>query len=224
MFWVLNYICITRDGPGGKRRLELNLSNQNRDANLTNSPKMTFAELRHLQLMNYALFSAERRTLADTKKGLFKDDEYERRVVPCFHPYFKPLVPFMKDWWYILRFAHKYDLEDIHSWTLKAINRALAGLPKTIDTQAETDVASARQKELDDLQPKFDHDSKGKGRANIPPALTSDVKGKAKATWDISPQPLQSSNDTSNMPGPSRPITRSSTARAQSAPKRGRHR
>ena len=88
-FWVMTYICITRQGPGGDRRDDLKPEG--------NAPKQ-------LLLTNYYLFSSDEvHDLVHNKRRMFTMDECEEYALQVFHPYFNSLKPLMRKWWKILR-------------------------------------------------------------------------------------------------------------------------
>ncbi|RDB18915.1 hypothetical protein Hypma_014319 [Hypsizygus marmoreus] len=144
-FWSLNFVCITREGPGGKRRKELLPQNQ------SSAP-------RELLLVNYCLFSSEDIVeLADNKRELLQDDdEYEVYILSQFHPYFWPLRPLMKKWWQILRLAHEYPVfEATHEWFLRALDETIDELKKKPPSEplnGARDVDKTRKEDLLSLQ------------------------------------------------------------------------
>ncbi|KAG6848664.1 hypothetical protein H0H93_015062 [Arthromyces matolae] len=139
LFWCMTYICITRDGPGGKRRQELHSDNQDHS---------------ELQMVNYTLFSAEAPVLWDNKKELFLNPtHYEEYIMPQFHEYFEPLKPLMKRWWDILQLAHRNPmLETIHLLLRKELQSTTNQLEKTkvsdSDAQRTEKVLQQRKEEL----------------------------------------------------------------------------
>ncbi|THU97745.1 hypothetical protein K435DRAFT_965275 [Dendrothele bispora CBS 962.96] len=97
IFWVLLYLCLTREGPGGKLRTALRKDSATQVAG---SPD---AKIGHLV---YCFFDAERPVLELNKKELFKTpSSFEAHVIPSIHPYFEPLIPLLRAWFRILRVA-----------------------------------------------------------------------------------------------------------------------
>ncbi|KAG6848210.1 hypothetical protein H0H93_002277 [Arthromyces matolae] len=106
-FWCMTFICITRNGPGGQRREELQADYK---GEITEEFKM-------LRTVKCTLFSTDDvYTLWDKKTKLFVNtSHYEEFIMPHFHTYFHPLKPLMKRWWQLLQLAHEYPmLETVH--------------------------------------------------------------------------------------------------------------
>ncbi|THU99113.1 hypothetical protein K435DRAFT_837793 [Dendrothele bispora CBS 962.96] len=94
IFWVLLYLCLTREGPGGKLRAAL------RNDSATQVAGSPDAKIGHLV---YCFFDAEQPVLDLNKKQLFKTpSSFEAHVIPSIHPYFEPLIPLLKEWFRIL--------------------------------------------------------------------------------------------------------------------------
>lgn len=93
--WILLYLCLTRDGPGGSRREELKGENCGGDAN-------------SVEQIVYCFFDSEdKHDLAHNRKLLFNDHEdMKNHIVKQFHPYFDVLKPLVIEWWRLLRFAY----------------------------------------------------------------------------------------------------------------------
>ncbi|RDB19067.1 hypothetical protein Hypma_014321 [Hypsizygus marmoreus] len=165
VFWGVNFLGVTRDGPGGKRREELQPHNQ-ADAD------------RELLLVNYCLFSSEDRgVLARNKRELLKSNEdYETYIQSQFSSYFGPLKPLLMKWWKILRLAHKYPMfEATHEWIIQALDETIADLEKQQlkDTRREA-VIERRKQDLRSLQY---FPGPNEGGPSVPVA------------WDLSPTP-----------------------------------
>ncbi|ETW77007.1 hypothetical protein HETIRDRAFT_460499 [Heterobasidion irregulare TC 32-1] len=95
-FWVLLYLCLTRDGPGGGRRIELSINEP-----LTEETKPIYAAV-------YCLFDSEDdHTLWNNKRLLFNNpDDLDEIILKCIHPYFDSLKPLISRWWKTLRFGY----------------------------------------------------------------------------------------------------------------------
>ncbi|TFK65615.1 hypothetical protein BDN72DRAFT_189470 [Pluteus cervinus] len=112
-FWLLNHLCITLPGPSFSRRNELKVPAGPEDKLLYQKVEELFGD------SNF-------RALALKKRGMFARDSYTDEVVPLFHPYFKPLVPMLTEWWKMLMFSHNVPLiERVHDWVLDIIENAL---------------------------------------------------------------------------------------------------
>ncbi|KAG6893023.1 hypothetical protein C0995_001807, partial [Termitomyces sp. Mi166 len=61
LFWCMTYICMTREGPGGKRRKELRPEFEDEDN----------TDVMELRYINYCFFSSDQKALIHNKKKLF---------------------------------------------------------------------------------------------------------------------------------------------------------
>ena len=134
-FWVLVHICITRQGPGGVRRQELEQKNQDKE------------EYRNLRRVVHCFFDSEMTTMAANKREIFLNPkELEQFVLNNVHGYFQQLKGLIKEWFHLLVLAHQYqafEYYDIHDMVLEILDRALGSLPPD-------DIDEAAQKVLDD--------------------------------------------------------------------------
>ncbi|EAU93390.2 other/FunK1 protein kinase [Coprinopsis cinerea okayama7 len=96
LFWVVVFLCLTREGPGGKRRPE---------------PKddVKGDELYEASLRRYYLFEAPKEEIRKIKCIMFSltirettPPVLENDIFPWFHPFFKPLHGLLAEWWAIL--------------------------------------------------------------------------------------------------------------------------
>ncbi|TRM67376.1 hypothetical protein BD626DRAFT_395870 [Schizophyllum amplum] len=122
-FWVLLYLCITRSGPGGDRREDL-------DSDIAQVPEVKERErMEHLRRVVHCFFDGDTPTLAKNKKMLFEEGvTFETEVLIHIHPYFKPLEKTLRQWWDLLLLAYEfqgYEYHDIH-------NRVIALLEDTL--------------------------------------------------------------------------------------------
>jgi hypothetical protein len=123
-FWVLLYLCLTRDGPGGGRRNELSI----------NEPLN--AETKPIYAAVHTLFDSESDyILWNNKRKLFDHPEdLEKILLKRAHPYFDTLKPFISNWWNILRFGYNtyddyYVAGSIHDRIIKLLEDELSALP-----------------------------------------------------------------------------------------------
>lgn len=95
-FWVLLYLCLTRSGPGGERRDELQ----------PNAPDQN--DVNKLHRIVGCLFEAgDNDTLLANKRRLFENPrELDQIITPCFHPYFADLGNLVVEWWNVIRFGY----------------------------------------------------------------------------------------------------------------------
>jgi hypothetical protein len=85
-FWVLIHICITRQGPGGARREELEQKNEANEA------------YNGLRRVIYYLFDSDMDTMGANKARLFTHPaEFEPYILNNFHPYFQLLKEVVKE-------------------------------------------------------------------------------------------------------------------------------
>ncbi|KAG6858710.1 hypothetical protein C0995_014555 [Termitomyces sp. Mi166 len=143
----MTYICMTREGPGGKRRKELRPEFEDEDN----------TDVMELRDINYCFFSSDQDTLIRNKKKLFMNDDYDEAIVCHFHPYFESLKPLMRQWWKILRFAHKYPMfETIHQMLRNELRSTYEALlkqtPSWEDLVKTNKVLEERRKELEELR------------------------------------------------------------------------
>ena len=134
-FWVLVHICITRQGPGGVRRQELEQKNQDKE------------EYRALRRVVHCFFDSDMGTMAANKREVFVNpDELEQFVLNHFHGYFHPLRELVKEWFHLLALAHQFhafEYYDIHDMVIEILDHALESLPSN-------DIDEAAQKVLND--------------------------------------------------------------------------
>lgn len=143
-FWALTSLCITRGGPGGKRRDELKPGTR------------STPETQELFLVVDCLFYSEDIVrLAETKRRLFTEDLFEKYLLPHVHPYFDPLKPLLVKWWKILQIAYQFPMfEAVHGWFLDALRDIIVALKKDppVIHPGSADVDKFRQKDLRSLQ------------------------------------------------------------------------
>jgi hypothetical protein len=96
LFWVLVFLCLTRDGPGGKRRPEP-------------AHDVEGDELYEASLRRYFLFEGSKAEIEELKGAMFNmairdmiPRVLEDHIFPWFHPFFKPLHGLLAEWWAIL--------------------------------------------------------------------------------------------------------------------------
>ncbi|KAF8919368.1 hypothetical protein CPB85DRAFT_1429982 [Mucidula mucida] len=117
-FWVLIHICLTRSGPDAQQRAELDGDNKDHQ---------------QLRFIVHCFFSCNEDDLAFNKRKLFKaPDDFEKVIIPHFHPYFDELKPFMREWFSLLVLAYDYlegyEYHNIHRRVLDILDRALASM------------------------------------------------------------------------------------------------
>ena len=136
-FWVLVHICLTRQGPGGVRREELEQKNE---------AKEKYNGLRRVIL---CFFDSDVTTMAANKAEIFTHpDEFDQYVLDNFHEYFQPLKDLVKEWFHLLVLAHQFhafEYHDIHDMVLEILDRAL-------ESAAPDDVNEATRKVLEDRE------------------------------------------------------------------------
>jgi hypothetical protein len=143
-FWVLTYLCLTRQGPGGRRRDEL-MPQQSR-----------LPENEPIVRPFFCFFGDEDiGNMAKNKRKLFQLDDYKEYVLKHTHPYFLPLEPLLLKWWKILRLGYKYPVfEAVHDAFLDALKETIEALknqPQERDDAAAA-VDATRLKDLTSLR------------------------------------------------------------------------
>ena len=137
-FWVLVYICLTRNGPGGKRRPELTLPKPGGRSALYNTIQKVFenANLSDLTL---------RRENLVMDLLLFKQD-----ILNHFHPYFGPLEPMMEKWYTLLQRArhhHSIEYDHIHIHVKAILDEAIMNLQPDDPSHADGTIAASQARE-----------------------------------------------------------------------------
>ncbi|KAF9455625.1 hypothetical protein BDZ94DRAFT_1316018 [Collybia nuda] len=165
LFWVLVSICITRGGPGGRRREELK----------PGTPSTP--ETQKLFLLVDCFFYTENISrLVGNKRTLFIQDEFEKYFLPHVHPYFERLKPLLVRWWKILQIAYRFPhFETIHGWFLDALRLSISALKENPPEvhPASADVDAFRREDLRSLQ--------------YFPNQRSASRESQDTTWDTSP-------------------------------------
>ena len=157
-FWVLVHICLTRQGPGGVRREELEQKNQEKE------------EYNGLRRVIHCFFDSTMDTMAANKRAIFKhSSEFDQYILDNFHGYFQPLRDLVKEWFHLLILAHKFhafEYHDIHDMVLEILDRALKSSPSNDINEASEKVLEDRKANLKKLS---DGNSFGKVQQSPPP-------------------------------------------------------
>ena len=166
-FWVLIHICITRQGPGGVRREELEQKNEVNEA------------YNSLRRVIYYLFDSDMATMAANKARLFTHPaEFEPYILNNFHPSFQPLKEVVKEWFHLLILAHKfhaYEYHNIHDMVLEILDRALKSAPpEDISAEATLKVLDERKTNIKKL---LDGSPFGKNQQSPPPHTSPTSRG-----------------------------------------------
>ena len=142
-FWVLVHICITRQGPGGIHRDELQKRNEE---------KKEYTELSRAVL---GFFDSDTATMAANKQEIFKcPEDLDEHVLDHFHEYFRPYRKTVKEWYHLLLLAHQFhafEYHDIHDMVLDILNRALECLPQENISQMGRKVFEERKANIEFL-------------------------------------------------------------------------
>jgi len=145
-FWVLIHICITRQGPGGVRREELEQKNQAKEA---------YDSLRRVV---HFFFDTDMDTMAANKRRIFMNpNDFEKYVLDNLHSYFQPLRDLLKEWYHLLILAHKFhafEYYNIHDMVLEILDHALECAPPD-------DIDEVARKVLDDRKANIEKLSDG---------------------------------------------------------------
>lgn len=114
LFWVFLYMCLTRRGPGGPRREELESSFTGRSPDTIK-----------LRTVVFCLFDGPREVLYDNKGRLLGNPDHMREfIIPCFHPYFDDLKDLALKWWKTLVFGYQhrmFEYDFIHTYVLRIL-------------------------------------------------------------------------------------------------------
>ncbi|KAL1728014.1 hypothetical protein EV714DRAFT_216056, partial [Schizophyllum commune] len=157
LFWMLLYICITRSGPGGRRREEYSIKNL---AALTD-PKQR-QSITHLRKITHCLFDAQDpTTLSKNKRLLLRNgvQDFTAHIEICFHGYFGPFRSTMRAYLQLLRIAYifrGYEYHFIHDRVIELLRDLLEKLndASSDEGQAEytRDELEEREGTVKDLQ------------------------------------------------------------------------
>ncbi|TFY71304.1 hypothetical protein EVG20_g1698 [Dentipellis fragilis] len=139
-WWILLYICLSRNGPGGAQRDELFQQRDEEALWLGNIVDCLFeTKDEYVRRMN--------------KVELFTNlDHLQSFIIPRFHPYFKGLEKLIMDWRTVLHFAYEtYDKVTpgiIHRLVLAVLDDVLKDL-QSAPLEQDTQAAELTQKEDD---------------------------------------------------------------------------
>ncbi|KAA1477293.1 hypothetical protein DENSPDRAFT_844508 [Dentipellis sp. KUC8613] len=130
-WWILLYICLSRNGPGGAQRDELFQRRGEEALWLRN-------------IVGYLFETRDEYVRCSNKVELFMNlDHLQSFIIPRFHPYFKGLEKLIMEWRNILHFAYEtYDEVTpgiVHRLVLAVLDDALKDLqssPLEQDAQA----------------------------------------------------------------------------------------
>ena len=157
-FWVLVHICITRQGPGGVRREELEDKNQAKE------------EYNGLRRVVHCFFDSNVVRMANNKAEIFTHpNEFEQYVLDNFHGYFQPLKGVIKEWYHLLILAyqfHAFEYYHIHDMVLGILDRALGSAPPDIINEEGQKALDDRKANIDKL---LDGNPYGKVQPSPPP-------------------------------------------------------
>ena len=128
-FWVLVYICLTRNGPDGTRRNELDHEDNPSD------------DTEGLQDVINCLFGCDWANIARNKTRVLEcEKDLVDLIFPYFHPYFNGLKDLMRKWRELLYRAHQFHLveyDTIHDRSLELIEEALVKIASNLGEDRE---------------------------------------------------------------------------------------
>ena len=189
-FWVLVHICLTRQGPGGVRREELEQKHQAEQ------------EYKDLRRVIHCFFDSDMSIMAANKSEIFKHpNHFDQYVLDNFHGYFEPLRDLVKEWFHVLILAHKFhafEYHDIHDMVLEILERALESFPPEDINEVAQKVVEGRKANIKKL---LDGNSFGMIQQS-PPLHTSPTSERTVA------QPIYRSPPSSPTPAPKKGKTR----------------
>jgi hypothetical protein len=142
-FWVLVHICLTRKGPGGVLREELEEENDDDEQGIL------------IRRLFYCFFDSDNETMQTNKAHIFANpDDLETFVLDNFHPYFHELKGLVKEWFHTLRLAHQFhafEYYNIHDMVLEILEKALNSLPSDVIDEAGQSVLKTRKEDIEEL-------------------------------------------------------------------------
>jgi hypothetical protein len=185
-FWVLIHICVTRQGPGGVRREELEQENQEKE------------EYNDLRRVVQCFFDSDMVTMAANKAEILTHPlEFEQYVLANFHDYFQPLRGLVEEWFHLLILAHQFhafEYHHIHDMVLDILDRTLASAPPDDINEAGRKVLNDRKANIGKLL-----DANPFGRVQEPPPPHTSPSSQR----DVA-QPVYRSAPSSPSPAPKR--------------------
>ncbi|KAH9946460.1 hypothetical protein B0H21DRAFT_416163 [Amylocystis lapponica] len=141
MFWILDYLCLTRDGPGGSRRKELKRENSRGTAN-------------SLEQIVYCFFDSEEPRVRTHSRALLLHNlkDMETYIVEHFHPYFDVIKPLVLEWWRLLRCAYiSGSYTPMHQPFLEVLNKTLEEIEKKPLSKQSTATLAELERRRKDL-------------------------------------------------------------------------
>ena len=137
-FWVLVYICLTRNGPGGKRRPELVPPKPGGRSSLYDMIQKVFENA------NLSDLALQRQNLV-MNLPLFK-----QAILNHFHPYFGPLESMMEKWYTLLqraRYHHSIEYDHIHIHVKAILDEAILNLPPDDPSYVDGTITASQARE-----------------------------------------------------------------------------
>ncbi|TFK43980.1 hypothetical protein BDQ12DRAFT_731934 [Crucibulum laeve] len=132
---ILNFICITRGGPGGDRREEL-ISKYD---DVLSDDSEDFKRIKELRNLVRKLFDIDDPAeLRNTKWRFFRNPALmDAEVFGSFHPNFEALKPLARNWYTTLRHAYefsRYEYYDIHRHFLATLDEFIQNFEENSPT------------------------------------------------------------------------------------------
>ncbi|KAL1742624.1 hypothetical protein HDZ31DRAFT_42850 [Schizophyllum fasciatum] len=158
-FWVLVYICTTRSGPGGRRE-EYTLK-----VDEIEDPQQRQEVQRLIRVTRSFFDTDDLATLYGNKAKLREEglEDFDKHIIPCFHPYFSPFKHAMRSLFQLLQIALKYrgyEYCSIHDRAIGILQRLVDELQAPEydegDTKATKDELKKRKKFMADLRSSID--------------------------------------------------------------------
>ncbi|KAL1757786.1 hypothetical protein FB107DRAFT_208404 [Schizophyllum commune] len=153
-FWILLYICITRSGPGGRKREEYSIKN------LATIPDAKQRQsIAHIHRITHCLFYAQDPTTLSKNKRLllrYGVTDFKAHIEVCFHEYFRPFRLTMRAYLQLLRIAYifrGYEYHFIHDRVIELLHDLLKKLnDASYDEGQEEYIGEQRESTLKGLQ------------------------------------------------------------------------
>jgi len=145
--WVMTEHAMSRQGPGGKRRDELNPEH----------PAFKSEANQQLRVVYYYLFGATSiPVLAREKRRMFQTPtDYGDYALGVLHEYFDPIKDYLANLFLLLFLAHRHRLDDVYTPFLRILQQAedhLATLAGSQTSEAEVKEYTRRRIDLKSLQ------------------------------------------------------------------------
>ncbi|KAI8986731.1 hypothetical protein BD414DRAFT_545044 [Trametes punicea] len=173
--WVLLCVCLTRSGPGGGRRKDLEI-----EIEQVSDPEER-TRIKELHNIVWRFLDGDIGTLAANKRSLLKNSTaFELEILIHTHEYFAPFKPALLQWWELMLLADEYqgyEYHDIHNRVIALLEKAHHSIDNKVPARADERKADT---EAEVLKKRKDFVHSGDSTGWDPSVHGSDVQRPAK--------------------------------------------